>query len=286
MAEAVGLIGIGLMGAALARRLLDAGFSVEGFDIDAARRDELQRMGGTPANSVADVARRCPHVLIAVMTMAQVEGVADALTGSATRIAMCTSTGEPDRIAALAKRVAAKGLDFLDTPVSGTSRQVLAGDGYGLVAGDKAAVEQADAILAAIYPRRRYLGAAGAGTKAKLAINHILGLNRVALAEGLVFAQQLGLDPAEFLDAARQSAAYSQIMDVKGGKMVDGDFTAVGKVTQHLKDVKAILAEAEKRGQQLPFARVLAEVLEACVRHGDGDRDNSLTIEEIRRRRI
>jgi 3-hydroxyisobutyrate dehydrogenase-like beta-hydroxyacid dehydrogenase len=283
----VGLVGIGLLGAALARRLIDAGFSVIGFDVTTERREALRQMGGTPVNSIADVARQCPHVLIAVMTMDQVEDVVQGLldTGGA-HIALCASTGEPDRIEALATGAAARGLAFLDTPVSGTSGQVKSGDGYGLIAGDHEALRDADAILAAIYPRRHFTGPAGSATKTKLAINHILGLNRVALAEGLVFAERLGLDPGEFLAAARQSAAYSQIMDVKGDKMVEGDFTPASKVAQHLKDMKIVLAEAKRRGQELPFVTVLAEVLESCIRHGDGERDNAITIEEIRRRRF
>ena len=245
-------------------------------------------MGGEPAASIAEVARRCPQVLIAVLTMDQVEEVVDGLLaagGQGPRLALCASTGEPDRIEALCARAAARGLSLLDTPVSGSSGQVLAGDGFGLIAGDQDAVHEADAILAALYPRRRFTGKAGSATKTKLAINHILGLNRVALAEGLVFAERLGLDLGDFLATARQSAAYSQIMDVKGDKMVAGDFTPAGKVVQHLKDMKIVLAEAKKRGQELPFASVLIEVLEACVRGGDGDADNTITIEEIRRRK-
>ncbi|HZD90546.1 MAG TPA: NAD-binding protein, partial [Pseudolabrys sp.] len=119
----------------------------------------------------------------------------------------------------------------------------------------------------------------------KLAINHILGLNRVALAEGLVFAEILGLDLPSFLAAARQSAAYSQIMDVKGDRMIAGDFAPVGKLSQHFKDVRTMLTEAERRGQQLPFLSLLAEVLESCERHGEGERDNAVSINEIRRRK-
>jgi len=99
-----------------------------------------------------------------------------------------------------------------------------------------------------------------------------------------VFAERLGLDLGAFLDVARKSAAYSQIMDVKGDKMVTGDFSPVSKVNQHHKDFNVILGEARKRGQQLPFAALLVEVLEACERHGDAERDNAITIEEIRRR--
>ena len=291
MSGEVGLIGIGFMGTVLARRLLDAGYRVIGFDIAPARREELKRMGGEPVESVAEVVRRCQIYLIAVMTIGQVEevvegkgGLIEAGDAKTPRIALCTSTCEPNRIEALAARAAAQGFAFLDTPVSGTSQQVLHGDGYGLVAGDRTAAEAAAPIIDVIYPRNQFLGPVGTATKTKLAINHILGLNRVALAEGLVFAETLGLDLASFLAAARKSAAYSQIMDVKGGKMITGDFAPVSKVSQHLKDVRTMLGEAGKRGQALPFLSVLADILEACERRGDGERDNAITIEEIRRR--
>jgi putative dehydrogenase len=293
MSGTVGLIGIGLMGTALARRLLDAGYRVVGFDVDPARRDEFARMGGEPVGSVAEVARRAPLALIAVMTIDQVEDVVEGKAGliesagaGTQPVALCTSTCDPERIEALAARAAARGFVLLDTPVSGTSRQVLEGDGFGLIAGDRAAADGAAAVIEVIYPRSEYLGPAGAATKTKLAINHILGLNRVALAEGLVFAETMGLDLPRFLAAARQSAAYSQIMDVKGDKMVDGDFSPVSKVSQHLKDVRTMLGQAARYRQTLPFLSLLAEVLEACERHGDGERDNAITIEEIRRRRM
>ncbi len=291
MTKTVGVIGLGLMGSALSKRLLDAGFSVVGFDVDADKRAALAKLGGTPVESVADVAARCSQVLIAVMTMAQVEQVVEGPGGliaagdaKAQRIAMCTSTCDPAGIEALTARAAKHGLAFLDTPVSGTSQQVLRGDGYGMIAGDKAAAEAAEPVLAAVYPRHQFVGPPGAATKTKLAVNHILGLNRVALAEGLVFAERLGLDLADFLKVARKSAAYSQIMDIKGDKMVEGDFSPVSKVSQHLKDVKTMLNEARQRHQQLPLLAVLADILQACEKRGDGERDNAITIEEIRRR--
>jgi 3-hydroxyisobutyrate dehydrogenase-like beta-hydroxyacid dehydrogenase len=85
---------------------------------------------------------------------------------------------------------------------------------------------------------------------------------------------------------ARSSAAYSQIMDVKGEKMIAGDWAPHGKITQHLKDVRIMLAEAERIGQRLPLGEVLAEVLQSCVEHGEGERDNCASIEEVRRRRL
>jgi 3-hydroxyisobutyrate dehydrogenase-like beta-hydroxyacid dehydrogenase len=169
--------------------------------------------------------------------------------------------------------------------VSGSSGQVRNGDGVGLIGGERDTVDSVADIIDALFPKWFYMGAAGNGGRAKLAINHLLGLNRLVLAEGLVFAQSLGLDPKSFLDVARQSAAYSQVMDIKGPKMVSGDFTPQGFIHQSLKDFKLIVEQAGKRGQALPLAALNAEVLAACVSRGEGERDNSAVIEEMRRRK-
>jgi len=280
----VGLVGIGLMGQAYARRLVAANFAVLGFDIDPAKNDRLGPIGARTA-SLADIARDCDPIVLAVFNTDQVEDAVERglLPAAAGKIVICTSTCDPDRIAALAARVAGR-LRFLEAPVSGTSEQVRRGDGLGLIGGDAAIAQAAAAVLDALFPRRFHVGKIGDGSRTKLAVNLILGLNRLALAEGLTFAARLGLDPAAFLTVARASAAASQVMDTKGPKMVAGDFAPEGRVRQHLKDVQLMLEQARKAGQQLPLLSVNAEVLEACVSHGDGDADNSIVIEEIKRR--
>ena len=207
------------------------------------------------------------------------------LPAAAGKIVICTSTCDPDRIAALGARVAGR-LRFLEVPVSGTSEQVRQGDGVGLIGGDARIAADAAPVLDALFPRRFHIGKIGDGGRAKLAVNLILGLNRLALAEGLVFAARLGLDPAAFLKVARSSAAASQVMDTKGPKMVDRDFAPEGRVRQTLKDTRLMLDQARKVGQELPLLAVHADVLEACLRHGEGEQDNSIVIEEIRRRYI
>ena len=197
---------------------------------------------------------------------------------------MCTSTCDPDRVAALAERVAKRGLRFLETPVSGTSEQVRQGDGVGLIGGDAAVVAAVDDVLQVLFPRRFHVGAAGDGGRSKLAVNLILGLNRLALAEGLVFATRLGLDPAAFLKVAQASAAYSQVMETKGAKMIARDFSPEGRARQTLKDVHLMLDQGRKIGQPLPMLAVHCDVLESCVRNGEAELDNSVIVEEIRRR--
>ena len=280
----VGVIGVGLMGEVYARRLLAAGFTVIGYDVDPAKTARLAQFG-VQAGTLPDIAQKCAPIVVAVFNTEQVEDVVErALIPAASgKIVLVTSTGDPDRIAALGARVGDK-LRFLETPVSGTSEQVRQGDGVGLIGGDQKIAADAAPVLDALFAKSFHIGKVGDGGRAKLAVNLILGLNRLALAEGLVFASRLGLDPAAFLDVARRSAAASQVMDTKGPKMIGGDFAPEGRVRQTLKDTQLMLDQARKAGQQLPLLQIHADVLQACVRHGDSEQDNSIVIEEIRRR--
>jgi 3-hydroxyisobutyrate dehydrogenase-like beta-hydroxyacid dehydrogenase len=285
----VGVIGIGLLGQAFVHRLRGAGLEVVGFDVDPGKTAKLADLGGHTALSVADLARRCDPIVLAVFSTDQVEAVVEsellpALGEGSGKIVLCSSTCDPERIAALGQRVATRGLRLLETPVSGASGQVSRGEGVGLIGGDPHVVAAVEPVLRAMFPTYFHIGEIGDGGRAKLAVNLILGLNRLAVAEGLVFAERLGLDPEAFLKVARSSAAYSQVMDIKGAKMIRGEFAAEGRISQHLKDVHLMLEQAERVKQQLPLLEIHADVLEACVRHGEAELDNSAVIKEIRRR--
>jgi 3-hydroxyisobutyrate dehydrogenase-like beta-hydroxyacid dehydrogenase len=280
------------MGTACAKRLLAAGFDVMGYDVDAAKLIGLTALGGRAARSPAEIASACDRVVLAVFNTQQVEETIEGLRGlvasrprdASPLTVICTSTCDPDRIAALAARLAGARLRFVEAPVSGTSEQTARGEALGLIGGDRAAADGAADVLDAILPRRHHVGAAGNGARTKLAINLILGVNRAALAEGLVFAERMGLDPGAFLAVARESAAYSQIMDIKGTKMVKGDFTPHGFVTQSLKDVSLMLEQARRLRQRLPLAETYSGLMQGCVAAGEGELDNSVVIREIRRR--
>ncbi len=288
-ASPVAIIGLGLMGEVYAKRLIDAGIPVSGFDIDPARRARLKDIGGTPVDSIAALAATARCIIIAVFDTGQVEDVIEnyllpALGGASGKIVLCMSTCDPDQVAALAARVIPRGIRYLDVPVSGTSDQVRRGDGVALIGGDNSIADDVADVFDALFARRFHVGKVGDGGRAKLAVNLILGLNRLALAEGLVFAERLGLDPAAFLEVARGSASYSQVMETKGPKMVRGDFSPEGRARQTLKDCRLMLEQAAASGQQLKMLELHAEVLEACVRAGEADLDNSVVINEIRRR--
>jgi putative dehydrogenase len=290
----VGVVGIGLIGGALAKRLVDAGHPVIGYDVDPARRDVLTAMGAKAVAAMADVFRAADRVLIAVFNTDQVEeviegkgGMVEVAAGTANRkTAIVVSTCDPERLAKLAARLASGPVHLLEVPISGASGQVAAGDGIGLVAGNRSDADAAADILSVICKKCHFMGASGNGGRTKLAINLILGINRTGLAEGLVFAETLGLPLPAFLDAARDSAAYSQIMDVKGDKMVDGEFSPQGRIAVSAKDAHMMVEAAEAAGQDLPLGRTYLDILDKSMSAGDADLDNSAVIREIRRRKL
>ena len=286
--KTVGLVGIGLVGTALAESLLANDFEVIGFARREAKRMELGRLGGRAAASLGEVARAAERVILSLPDSSVVEevvlgpgGLMEA--GANVRVIIDTTTGEPERTEALAQRLLDRGTEFLDAPISGSSEQIRKREGVILIGGERTAYESCLDLFRVLSEKHYYLGKSGAGSRAKLASNLILGLNRLVLAEGLVFAERLGLDLDAFLAMAKTTPAYSAAMDIKGQKMLQGDFTPQSRITQHHKDLRIMLEYADRLGQELPLARVHKEILEQCMAYGEGALDTSAVIREIRR---
>jgi 3-hydroxyisobutyrate dehydrogenase-like beta-hydroxyacid dehydrogenase len=299
--EKIGIIGLGLVGTAIAECLLSNQFDVVGFDIDSARCKHLKELGACPTDEPlgrraialggpAEVAQEVERVILSLPDTETVQRVIEGPGGilkakTPPRYIIDTTTGDPDATAALAERLRKQRFYLLDATISGSSQQVRNREAVFMVGGDKAAFEICQDIFRAITEKVFYLGPSGNGSRAKLASNLVLGLNRLALAEGLVFAGKLGLEPEAFLELLKVTPAYSAIMDTKGKKMLNGDFAPQARLRQHHKDVSIILKYAEKTGQELPLSRVHFDVLERAIAAGDGDLDNSAVIREIERRK-
>lgn len=285
-ADRIGLIGLGLMGSALAHRLIGAGYSVLGYDIDA---DKAQLVPGLEAAaSVDEISKRCRRIVLAVYDTGQVESVVAELEAARRPVLLlCATTVEPRRIAFLAARAARYGITLIEAPITGTSAEIETGRGVGLLAGPKESVTLATDLLEVFCPQWFHMGSLGSAAKAALAINLVMQLNRAALAEGLVFAERLGLSPAAFLEALRNSPAGSQVMAVKGEKMVRREYSPQLPVThtlatQSLKDAQFILETAHRLGQHLPMMEVNAALLAATIAQGGTRRDSAAVIEAIR----
>jgi len=289
MTKKIGLVGIGLVGTAMAESLLKAGFEVVGFDIDPERCSEFGKLGGTSVNNPAQVASQVEYLVLSLPDTKAVKQVIEGPKGlmdaePLPNYIIDTTTGDPEETMALAEQLKQRGIDMLDSTISGSSRQVRERNAVFMVGGNKTAFEKCRDIFTTLSEKVFYVGPSGHGSKAKLASNLILGLNRLVLAEGLVFAEKLGLDLAAFLELLKETPAYSAAMDIKGEKMLEGDFTPQARIRQHHKDVSLILKYAEKAGQELPLSKVHLDVLTRAIAAGDANLDNAAVIKELRRR--
>ena len=284
--QRIGLVGIGLAGSALAANLVARGYVVIGYDTSEDRRLFLRHTGGTVADSAAAVASECERVLLSLPDSDVVQQVLEGGTGILAasplpRYVIDTTTGEPERTEAFAGTLLKADIVMLDATISGSSKQIADREAVLMVGGPREAYEACHDLFEALAQQHFHLGPVGSGSKAKLASNLILGLNRLVLAEGLVFAEALGLDLESLLPILKSSPAYSCAMDVKGEKMIRGDFTPQSRVKQHNKDVDLILQSAARLQQELPLTLQHKRILERAIDAGDGDLDNSVVIRHL-----
>ena len=277
----IGVIGLGLMGTALTERLLEHGYRVAVWNRTRTKADPLLARGAEWSdNPVA----ACQRVIVSLYTTEVVVQVLEEMQGGlrAGQIILDTTTGEPAQTAALGERLAARGVRYLDAPISGSSEQTRRGEATVQVGGPRETFEACADLWRALGQKVFHVGPCGSAAKMKLITNLVLGLNRAALAEGLAFAEALGVEPAAALEVLIGSMAYSRAMDGKGRKMVERDFTAQARLSQHLKDVRLMLQAAGAAGMPLPLADTHRRLMEQAEAAGLGDLDNCAIIEVLR----
>ncbi len=279
----IGLLGLGLMGTAIAERLLEHSYSVSVWNRSPEKANALRKLGAVWSdNPLAE----CRRVIVSLYSSDVVAEVIERMSAGlrAGQIIIDTTTGEPSAAVALSKRLAERGVIYLDAPISGSSEQTRRGEATVLVGGQRAHFEACADLWPLLGSKAFCVGPCGSAAKLKLATNLVLGLNRAALAEGLAFAQAIGVEPAAALEVLQASAAYSKTMDSKGRKMIEGDFRAQAKLSQHLKDVRLILQASANAELTLPLSEAHRRLLEQAEAMGLGELDNSVIIEAVRRR--
>jgi 3-hydroxyisobutyrate dehydrogenase-like beta-hydroxyacid dehydrogenase len=279
----IGLVGVGLLGTAVAGRLLKAGHRVVGFDIAPDRGRTLIAMGGEVAASARAVALASEAVCTLLPTLATVEsailgpdGVAAA--GKPGQVVIQMSTISPALSVRLAAESRARSLDFLDCPVSGTSGVVARGEGMLFVGGERRVFERWRPLLEAMLPRAVYIGAAGQAMVLKLVANLLVGLHSAAAAEALHLARQAGLDPAVALEVLTGSAAGSRMLDIRGPLMVRGEYPAQMKLDLFLKDLHLIQDAAAAAGAALPLTDTAERLYAAAAETGHGKEDLAVVL--------
>lgn len=278
--QSIGLLGVGLAGSALGARLIAAGYPVFGYDPAPEAGQRLASLGGRPLSSEREVGRECRQLVLSLPASDDVDRVitrmADELKPG--DVIIDTTTGSPDRVESLAHRLHERGVEYLDASLGGSSRQIALGESIVMCGATDAGFAAAGDLLRNFGARVFHTGLPGSGTRMKLVLNLVLGLQRAILAEGLEFARRSGVDPQRALEVLQAGPAYAKVMDTKGQKMLTRDFRPEARLAQHRKDVGLLLASARQNGAHLPFTRVHEELLAAACERGWGGEDNSAII--------
>jgi len=274
----IGIIGLGLLGSAVAARLLKAKFEVKGYDTRREQIEALRAQGLIAAESIAEVAVDADAIFIILPSLQSVEetivgpgGLLDSAPPDCTLIQM--STISPELTRRLGAAAAVNGLGFLDAPMSGTSAMVERGDCAIFVAGDRARADACRPIFDAIAKKTVYLGDVGMASLAKLVTNLLVGLNTAALAEAFVLAAKGGLEPRKLLEILKESAADSKMLEVRGPLIANHRFDAQMKIDLFLKDFKLMLEEGQQLGVSLPLTSITQQLATATAVAGYGEED-------------
>ena len=280
------MIGLGLLGHALGARLLAAGHLVIGCDLLADRVEALVALGGQAARSGREVAERTDVIAVALPTLASVEEAILGRDGLAPHarpgsVVIQMSTISPALTERLARAVAARGLAFLDCPVSGTSAMVARGDGIIIAGGDPAVVERARPLLEAMLPRVVHVGPAGHAMLLKLVANLLVGVHSLAAAEALTMARRAGLDLDRVLDVLTAGAAGSRMLEVRGPMIARDEFPPHMKLDLFMKDLHLIQDAARTLGAPVPLTDVAERLYADALRAGHGAEDLAVVVKAL-----
>lgn len=278
MATTVGVIGLGIMGGAMAANLLEAGFRVVGYDVVPAARHALRRAGGVAARSNTDVARRAPVVITSLPSVAALGAVSAEIARARRRglIVVETSTMPLDAKRAARAVIEASGAMLLDCPLSGTGAQARTKDLLVYASGARAAYRACAPVFEGFARGHHYLGAFGNGSKMKYVANLLVAIHNVAAAEAMVLARKAGLDPAQALKVVGDGAGGSRMLQVRGPMMVRDDYSdATMKVEVWQKDMHIIAEYATQLGCPTPLFAASAPLYTAAMAEGFGKEDTA-----------
>jgi L-threonate 2-dehydrogenase len=286
MSKTVGIIGLGIMGSAISRNLVERGWRVIGFDIDAARTAELAQADVTIAGDVREVVREAPIVMTSLPTPAAVIDVARAIAGS----------GQPPRIVVeLSTLTIADKLRFeailseaghiaLDCPLSGTGAQAKMRDLVVYASGDSNAIARCADLFADFAKQSADLGAFGNGSKMKFVANHLVAIHNVATAEAMVLAERAGLDPKMVVDLVGPGAGGSRMFQMRAPMMAERVYEpATMKVSTWKKDMAIIAEFADEIGCATPMFTLTQPIYTEAMAMGLGDQDTAAVFEVLKK---
>jgi 2-hydroxy-3-oxopropionate reductase len=275
----VAVIGVGIMGSAIARRLLDQGHRVALFDLDAAKLAALSGLGAVVATSPADAAARSDFVVTSLNSGAIVEaavfgagGIAE--SGDPRRLLIDMSSIDPPSTRRIAERLRQQtGMGFVDAPLSGGAPKAANGSLTVMAGGSAEDVQRARAVMDDLCANYTHMGPTGAGQTTKLVNQLLCAITFQAVAEAVRLAEAGGVDAGRLAAALAGGRADSRILQEFGPKMAARDLTPTGRIDNMLKDLEAVQAFAQAQRLPLPLTAAVSEGHRALVAAGLGAQD-------------
>jgi 3-hydroxyisobutyrate dehydrogenase/glyoxylate/succinic semialdehyde reductase len=286
MDKTVGIVGLGIMGGAIACNLVDRGWRVIGFDTDVARRTELAQASVTIVDNVGQLAHDAPIIMTSLPSPAAVEEVAQAIAGSgqASRIVVELSTltiADKLRFEAILKQA---GHVALDCPLSGTGAQAKTRDLVVYASGDAGAIARCADLFADFAKQSADLGVFGNGSRMKFVANHLVAIHNVATAEAMILAERAGLDPKMVVEMVGPGAGGSRMFQMRAPMMVAGVYEpATMKVSIWKKDMAIIAEFADQVGCATPLFTLTQPVYAEAMAMGLGDQDTAAVFEVLKK---
>ena len=282
----VGVIGLGIMGSAMAANLLQSGFEVIGADIVAACRDELTKAGGTAVANASEVGKRCRHIILALASEAALNSVCGELAASCVSGTIVLETGTLPLVAKQKQRtmLAEKGITLLDCTISGTGAQARKRDLAVYASGDAGAIKEVGPVIDGFARACYDLGEFGNGSKMKLVANLLVAIHNVAAAEAILFGARSGLDPATVVRVVADGAGGSRMLEVRGPVMVNRTWAeATMKNSVWQKDMKLIGEALQAAGCPAPLFSATIPIYSAATASGHAEHDTAAVYEILER---
>ncbi|MEQ8192979.1 MAG: NAD(P)-dependent oxidoreductase [Rhodospirillales bacterium] len=281
MTMRVGVIGLGIMGSAIAANLIKNGFSVIGFDVDADKCAAMRERGAEIAASPADVAGKADAVFTLLPSVAALETVvvgADGLAQSGKKgLVVCECSTLPIADKERARDTLDKAaIVLMDCPLSGTGAQARTGDLSVYVSGEKKGYEACKDVFPGFSRSNYYLGEFGNGSRMKFVANLLVAIHNVSTAEAFVLGMKSGLDPDMIYKVIKDGAGNSRMFEVRGPMMVEGDYSeATMSINMWQKDMKIIMEFAAALGSPAPLLSACAPIYHAALSQGRGTEDTA-----------
>jgi 3-hydroxyisobutyrate dehydrogenase-like beta-hydroxyacid dehydrogenase len=286
MAERIGFVGLGIMGSGMARNLIEKSHDVVVWNRTASRMEPLVEAGATPATSPADVARRCPVVMICVSDTPDVDAVLHGEEGllaglSEGSLIVDHSTISPGATVEFAAKVEVLGGTWIDAPVSGGSEGAARGTLSIMAGGADADIERARPFMEAFGATITHVGPVGAGQRVKIVNQILVVVTQLGVSEALLFAQASGLDLDVTLEAVMGGAAGSWMLANRGPQMIERDWRPGFTIDLQQKDLRLALEAADAVGSPVPGTGLVFQLYRALQNEGLGAEGNHALVKAL-----